>query len=368
MKRAAPTPPPSYISRANVSLWSDHFEKIEELGRGTYAEVFKAQEKKTGAFFALKRLFYDSKEDRFVAREIKTMRKLRGHPNILQILGTFMDEEQHLVLQMELCSEGNFALLLSTANKSGRSPFSCLGAGQVKAYIQQLLSGMKFMKEHHIIHRDLKPENLLLQGRTLKIADFGLSKEQNPDYQKYSPNLQTLWYRAPEMCMGFYTYDEMVDMWSFGCIMGEFLFGTALFPANGSDLRKGDDKTEHAKRNGQKQLDKIYALCGTPDIYEWHEKEQPRVRETFKAVQPRVLIDAFMQGRNVHNRKSFLTSQAIHLMDCVLQLHPSKRITPSDALNHPYFTTEFPKPYLEPQMLRIPEARIPKVVKRSRKE
>jgi len=356
-----------YIDRTNVQQWDDHFEKVGELGEGSYAVVFKAKEKKTGAFFAMKRLNYEPKEDRFVSREIKSMKKLRGHPNIVQLLGVYMDYKEHLILQMELCSGGNFALLLSTARNGSRSVFSCLSAAQVKAYIEQLLKGMDHMKKNNIIHRDLKPENLLLQGRTLKIADFGLCKEQNPEWHKYSPNMQTLWYRAPEMCLGFSSYDTAVDMWSFGCIMGEFLFGTALLPAKGSEVPKGPEKNEKARQNGQKQLQQIYQLCGTPTIDEWHEKERPVVRKSFKMIQDRVLVSDFMNKRNANNRKSFVTEQAINLLDSVLQLHPSKRITPEEALLHPYFKREFPTPYLEPEMLRIPEARIPKVKKRIRK-
>jgi serine/threonine protein kinase len=356
------------IDRTNISLWTDHFDKLSELGKGTYAVVWKVKEIKTGAQCALKRLTYDAKEDRFVSREIKSMQKLRGHPNIVQLLGIYRDFKDHLVLQMELCTGGNFANLLSAAENGGRSVLSCLGAAQIKAYIQQLLLGMDHMHKNNIIHRDLKPENLLLQGTMLKIADFGLCKEQNPDWQKYSPNLQTLWYRAPEMCLGFTSYNAAVDMWSFGCIMGEFIYGTAILPGRGSELRKKDDKKEHAKRNGKRQLDMIYQLCGTPNIYEWHEKEQPAVRASFNVPKKRTLISAYIESRNYHKRKSFITEQAINLLDAVLQLHPSKRLIPADALKHPYFTQEYPKPYIQPEMLHIPEARIPKVKKRLRKD
>ena len=109
------------IDRTNISLWTDHFDKLSELGKGTYAVVWKVKEIKTGAQCALKRLTYDAKEDRFVSREIKSMQKLRGHPNIVQLLGIYRDFKDHLVLQMELCTGGNFANLLSAAENGGRS-------------------------------------------------------------------------------------------------------------------------------------------------------------------------------------------------------------------------------------------------------
>jgi serine/threonine protein kinase len=44
---------------------------------------------------------------------------------------------------------------------------------QVRSYLFQLLSGVKFLHEHNILHRDLKSANLLVtRNNILKIADW----------------------------------------------------------------------------------------------------------------------------------------------------------------------------------------------------
>jgi serine/threonine protein kinase len=44
-------------------------------------------------------------------------------------------------------------------------------------YIQEMISGVRYLHAQHIIHRDLKPENILLFNNSIKISDFGLAKK-----------------------------------------------------------------------------------------------------------------------------------------------------------------------------------------------
>ena len=67
-----------------------------------------------------------------------------------------------------------------------------------------------------------------------KVADFGLARsianlngEEVPIYTDY---VATRWYRAPEILLGSTSYNESVDMWSVGCILGELVLGKAIFP------------------------------------------------------------------------------------------------------------------------------------------
>lgn len=47
---------------------------------------------------------------------------------------------------------------------------------QLMNLLEQFLKGYKTLYDHKFIHRDIKPENLLIQGKTLKIGDFGFSR------------------------------------------------------------------------------------------------------------------------------------------------------------------------------------------------
>ena len=92
-------------------------------------------------------------------------------------------------------------------------------------YILSLSRALAYCHEKHVIHRDIKPENLLLDLKgDLKIADFGWSV--------HAPNSRrttlcgTLDYLPPEMIEGK-KHDQMVDVWSLGVLMYEFLVGAS---------------------------------------------------------------------------------------------------------------------------------------------
>ncbi|KAL0342681.1 UNVERIFIED_CONTAM: Cyclin-dependent kinase G-2 [Sesamum calycinum] len=101
---------------------------------------------------------------------------------------------------------------------------------EVKCMMKLLLEGVKFLHENGVMHRDLKPSNILINKKgELKICDFGLSRQFENESGSYSPQVVTLWYRAPEILAEVETYSTAIDMWSLGCIMAELLLKEVLF-------------------------------------------------------------------------------------------------------------------------------------------
>jgi cyclin-dependent kinase 7 len=82
----------------------------------------------------------------------------------------------------------------------------------------------------------------------LKLTDFGLSKLFASPDRKYTNQVVTRWYRAPELLFGATQYGIGVDMWSVGCIFAELMLRQPYFP--------GDSDID--------QLSKIYSALGTP--------------------------------------------------------------------------------------------------------
>ena len=72
-------------------------------------------------------------------------------------------------------------------------------------------------------------------GTKLKLADFGLARLSGLPNGPYTTEVVTLWYRAPELLLGYERYDAPVDVWSIGCIFAEMATGYALFPGR-SDI------------------------------------------------------------------------------------------------------------------------------------
>lgn len=78
---------------------------------------------------------------------------------------------------------------------------------------------------------DIKPENLLVgNDHGLKLCDFGFARGKTYNKSPYTDYVATRWYRAPELLLATTDYDEKVDIWAMGCIMGELIDGQPLFP------------------------------------------------------------------------------------------------------------------------------------------
>ena len=106
------------------------------------------------------------------------------------------------------------------------SPPSPLSTWQ---YIRQLAAALEYCHKKHVIHRDIKPENLLLDLKgELKIADFGWSV--HAPQSRRTTLCGTLDYLPPEMIEGK-SHDQMVDVWSLGILMYEFLVRPSPPPA-----------------------------------------------------------------------------------------------------------------------------------------
>lgn len=81
------------------------------------------------------------------------------------------------------------------------------------------------------MHRDLKPANILIDqnSKEIKIADFGLARILSLPLKKLTREIETLWYRAPELLLGSENYAMGVDSWSVGCIIYELFENRPLF-------------------------------------------------------------------------------------------------------------------------------------------
>ena len=101
---------------------------------------------------------------------------------------------------------------------------------QIKFILFQLINGVHFCHTRRIIHRDLKPQNLLLDHEcNLKIADFGLARAFGIPIKTLTHEIETLWYRAPEILLGQKQYSLGVDIWAVGCIFAELIEKRPLF-------------------------------------------------------------------------------------------------------------------------------------------
>jgi hypothetical protein len=83
---------------------------------------------------------------------------------------------------------------------------------------------MLHLHNRRIIHRDLKPSNILITDdeSNVKIADLGMARAITVPLKTYTHNVGSLWYRAPEICLGTKVYGPAMDVWALGCVLFEF--------------------------------------------------------------------------------------------------------------------------------------------------
>lgn len=295
----------------------ENFQKVEKIGEGAYGVVYKATDKLTNQFVALKKICLASESEGVPStaiREIAVLKEL-DHPSIVQLLDV-VHSDQRLYLVFEYLDK-DLKKLMDDNNdhiKSNGGP-SCSGLPEnvVKSYLRQLLDGISYCHKHRILHRDLKPQNLLIDSRgNIKLADFGLARAFSVPVRTYTHEVITLWYRAPEILLGSVYYTSSVDNWSLGCIFAEMVTRRPLFP--------GDSEID--------QLFRIFRCMGTPTETIW-----PGVSRLpdFNPVFPR------WEPQDIHDVLSAPLGDGGH--DLLLKLityNPSKRWTAKQALEHPY--------------------------------
>ncbi|KAG7577818.1 Protein kinase domain [Arabidopsis thaliana x Arabidopsis arenosa] len=157
-----------------------------------------------------------------VRREVKILRALSGHQNLVQFYDAFEDNA-NVYIVMELCGGGE--LLDRILARGGK-----YSEDDAKAVLIQILNVVAFCHLQGVVHRDLKPENFLYTSKEenslLKVIDFGLSDFVRPD-ERLNDIVGSAYYVAPEVLHRSYTTEA--DVWSIGVIAYILLCGSRPF-------------------------------------------------------------------------------------------------------------------------------------------
>eukprot|EP00066_Takifugu_rubripes_P019725 XP_011608991.1 PREDICTED: mitogen-activated protein kinase kinase kinase 13 isoform X2 [Takifugu rubripes] len=190
-------------------MWEVPFEEISELqwlGSGAQGAVFLGKFRSEEV--AIKKV-REQKET-----EIKHLRKLK-HPNIISFKGVCTQAPCYCII-MEYCAQGQLYEVLRAGRK--------VTPRMLVDWASGIASGMNYLHLHKIIHRDLKSPNVLVtHNDTVKISDFGTSKELSDKSTKMSFAGTVAW-MAPEVIRNE-PVSEKVDIWSFGVVLWELLTG-----------------------------------------------------------------------------------------------------------------------------------------------
>lgn len=287
----------------------ESYAKLDMLGQGTYATVYKGRSLLTETLVALKEIRLEHEEGApcTAIREVSLLRNLQ-HANIVT-LHDIIHTEKSLTLVFEYVDRDLKQYL--------HDCHGIMHPDNVQLFLYQLLRGLDFCHRRRILHRDLKPQNLLINDRgDLKLADFGLARAKSIPIKTYSNEVVTLWYRPPDILLGSTEYSTHIDMWGVGCIFYEMATGWPLFP--GSTV--------------EEELTLIFKRLGTPTEETWPGvTDHPQYSKSLKyGPYPGE------SGGLLHSAPR-LSRRAHTLLASLLVFPGIRRISATDALKHAYF-------------------------------
>ncbi|KAE8389166.1 mitogen-activated protein kinase mpkC [Aspergillus alliaceus] len=282
---------------------TSRYANVQPVGLGAFGLVCSAYDQITQQHVAVKKMmnpFANSAIAKRTYREVKLLKQLR-HENLIGLCDIFISPLEDIYLVTELLGADLSRLL-------GARPLDNKFA---QYFMYQIMRGLKYIHSAGVIHRDLKPSNLLVnENCDLKICDFGLARVQEPHMTGY---VSTRYYRAPEIMLTWQRYDNMVDIWSAGCILAEMLRGKPLFPGK-----------DHIN-----QFYLITEILGHPPpevVQKVTSGNTQRVVNSLPRREPRPLKEVF-EGYD---------SDAISLLEQLLLFDSDKRLTAENALKHSY--------------------------------
>lgn len=213
------------------------WEIITHVASGGKGDVYRAHQKNLERHVALKVISQDfieslEEQDAGIAseierfrREVQAMAKIR-HPNVLQVFDYDTDVVDGKSLEYLVMEYLPDSTLRATMPLDGFGLDREAVAGWIQDYLLPVLKGLQAVHEAGIVHRDIKPENILMDGRTPKLADFGLARmAQTHGLTQSFDVLGTIHYMPTEQFEDGAAADARADVYALGKVLYEAVTG-----------------------------------------------------------------------------------------------------------------------------------------------
>ena len=265
--------------------------KIETLGKGNFGSVKLMVHRQTNRHLALKMVGDDDERRDECVKLIKIQRAVaRSGQNSENIVNLISLSRGRSDKKYALLEYGGMDLIKSL-EKDG-----CFKEEGLKEAFFQAVKGVSTLFEAGYQHHDIKPENILISGKgKVKICDFGLAERLGGSRQTLSG---THWYMPLEKIYGLDNQNnDRADSWSLGCTFAEMRLGYPVMPVSEALYKRRMPLND--------AMDEIKTM--RTDAYE-------ELLET--------------EGE-----------EAAELFRSLTKLNPADRLSPTEALSHPYFAT-----------------------------
>lgn len=339
--------PEGYYKVNLGELLDSRYQVQATLGRGMFSAVVRAFDQTLQKVVAIKMIRHNETMRKAAAKEIAILNQLNAadpddRKHIVQLERSF-EHKGHLCMVFENLSIN----LREILKKFGRDVGINIQA--VRAYAHQMFLALSLLRKCNILHADLKPDNILVnEARTLlKVCDLGSASDTSEN--EITPYLVSRFYRAPEIILGM-PLDQGIDMWSVGCTLFELYTGKILFTGRSNNqmlkaiiecrgkfptraLRRAQLAGLHFEPDGS-----FRSVERDPSTGRDHVRVLPLVKPT-RDLRQRVLAaggGGTGGGTGKHGDEAKDLNLLIDLLDKCLILNPERRLTPTDALKHPF--------------------------------
>lgn len=303
-----------------------------QLGHGGSGTVYRVHCLETNEIYALKigKKYEDAHQDQ-LSNEINVYDyiRIKVTEDDLQYFGKIIDSfsnDRHVFIILEHYLNDLYFYFIQR-NYRG------FAIRDIQKILRDLATGIHILHKINIVHTDLKPENMMVtkEGR-FKIVDFGSATMVQDNFVG---KLQTLNYRSPESILRLKMGPE-IDIWSFGCIAFELLFGKPLF--------YGSDELNMLQLM-QVRLGKFpnFIIRNSPCMNDFFDKENVKDVDTFIE-----RLDDVYRRRNLETlmysvliRDSDVVPLLYDLVKNCLLFDADKRLQAKDIVNHPFLMHEF---------------------------
>ncbi|KAK0229157.1 kinase-like domain-containing protein [Armillaria nabsnona] len=327
-------------------LDSGRYQVFSSLGKGMFANVVRARVLQgdgdpVGREVAIKIVRCQESMYKAGLKEVQILNKLmQADP----------DDKKHIVrLERTFEHRGHLCLVFESLSMNLREVVKRFGKDvglnirAVRAYAHQLFLALTLLKKVGVMHADIKPDNILVnEAKTvLKLCDLGSASDASEN--EITPYLVSRFYRAPEIILGV-PYDPALDIWSMGCTLYELYTGKILFPGRSNNQMLLLMMELKGRFNGKMIKKAKFGDVYFDDMGGFESIERDRVlgtdvvRKVHISKPTRDLRARLMPPASVKMKddESKLLLSFIDLLDKCLALDPSRRITPREALAHPF--------------------------------
>lgn len=217
-----------------ISVKGRIYSILKQIGSGGSSKVFQVLNEKK-QIYAIKYVNLEEADHQTVdsyRNEIAYLNKLQQHSDKIIRLYDYEITDQYIYMVMEC---GNIDLNSWLKKKKSIDPW------ERKSYWKNMLEAVHTIHQHGIVHSDLKPANFLIVDGMLKLIDFGIANQMQPDTTSIVKDSQvgTVNYMPPEAIKDMSSSREngkskskispKSDVWSLGCILYYMTYGKTPF-------------------------------------------------------------------------------------------------------------------------------------------